>query len=205
MEKANRLAAHKANTMQPDNPRPEKTLALGWTVFSKTSLSTLAYPQNLKIRVRTRLWKLSLFIWVSPLGKQSVQNESKWNVLGVLTCRKFSHWILTRIFMDGDDEREVMHDDVDGLTAIGLVWAVGTVGVLVAHPQLGDAVHCGLALKLGRRASVLGWRHKDIMWSKLWEDKTKHRIISNVFFVFESSYVLSLYSTQHFLEDTRRE
>lgn len=62
-----------------------------------------------------------------------------------------------------DDEREVMRDDVAGLTAVGLVRAVGAVGVLVAHPQLGDAVHCGLALKLGRRASVLGWRNKDIM------------------------------------------
>lgn len=53
MEKANRLVAHKANTMQPDNPRPENTLALGWTVFGKASLRALAYPQNLKIRVRT--------------------------------------------------------------------------------------------------------------------------------------------------------
>ncbi len=67
--------------------------------------------------------------------------------------------------MDGDDEREVMSGDGEQLTAVGLVRAVGAVGILVAHPQLGDAVHCGLALKLGRRASVLGWRNgeKEIM------------------------------------------
>lgn len=63
--------------------------------------------------------------------------------------------------MDGDDERVVMCGDGERLTAVGLVRAVGTVGVLVTHPQLGDAVHCGLALKLGRRASVLGWRRRE--------------------------------------------
>ncbi len=66
--------------------------------------------------------------------------------------------------MDGDGEREVMSGDGERLTAVGLVRAVGAVGILVAHPQLGDAVHCGLALKLGSASKCSRleiWREGD--------------------------------------------
>lgn len=58
--------------------------------------------------------------------------------------------------MDGFDERKVIF--ADGLTAVGLVGAISAVGVFIANPQLGDAVHCGLALELGWRACVFSWK-----------------------------------------------
>lgn len=82
MEKTNRLAAHKANTMQPDNSHPEKTLALGWAVSGRTSLSALAHPQNPKIRVgtpRSRLWKWAeaIFIHLRQSSGQTVGAKLK--------------------------------------------------------------------------------------------------------------------------------
>ena len=52
------------------------------------------------------------------------------------------------------------------LTAISLVGAVGTVGVLIAHPQPGDAVHGRLALELIRGTGALRWgrRHGEAGW-----------------------------------------
>ncbi len=82
MEKTNRLAAHKANTMQPDNARPEKMLALGWAVSGEMSLSALAHPQNPKIRVgtpRSRLWKRAeaIFIHLRQSSGQTVCTKLK--------------------------------------------------------------------------------------------------------------------------------
>lgn len=51
------------------------------------------------------------------------------------------------------------------LTAISLVWPVRTVGVLVTHPEFGDAVHGGLALELVRRARAFGWRQRWITYT----------------------------------------
>lgn len=46
------------------------------------------------------------------------------------------------------------------LTTIGLVRAVSTVRVLVAHPELWDAMHGSLALELVWRTCALSWNIK---------------------------------------------
>lgn len=53
-----------------------------------------------------------------------------------------------------------VNNNCSSLTTIGLVRAVSTVWVFVAHPELWDAMHGGLALELVWRTCALSWNIK---------------------------------------------
>lgn len=147
MEKVNRWAAHKANTTQPDNIRPEKTFTLGWTLASRRNIRKTSRSQQELRELEAKA------IFIQPSGWKA---NAKLKQTMCYKSYDLVALILTGMFIDVLDERGVIF--ADGLTAVGLVGAVGAVGIFIANPQLGDAVHCRLALELGWRAGVFSWK-----------------------------------------------